>query len=274
MIAARWLAALLLATVASTAMADPHYEKAVMHSAALQRDMRLYVYLPPDYDPARRYPVLYFLHGKGNDEYALMNHLALGDIADDLIAAGDIKPLIIVAPQLDNSFGLNLNDNDHAPLADGQGAGRYQDYLVQDVPAWVEQHWAARTDRDSRMIGGISMGGYAALVAAFRYPERYARVGGHSAAVNPGYTGGWLYPLPTSRAERDPLLLAESPALGGLKIWLDCGKDDPLFSSNQALAGILRKQKRDVQWSTGPGGHDSRYWTDARLIEYLKFYGR
>ena len=258
---------------ATAADGDPHYEQVVFHSAALQRDMRLNVYLPPHYDAKLRYPVLYFLHGKGGNEYQVLNHLAIGDLADELIGNHEIKPLIIVAPELDTSFGLNLSDNDHTLLADGQRAGRYHDYLVEDVPNYVEHHWAARTDRAGRMIGGFSMGGYAALLAAFRHPARYGKVGAHSPAINPAYVGGALSPLPTSRDDRDPSWLARSAKLDGMKIWIDCGQDDLLYTSAHQLAQQLQQQGQQVQWSTGPGGHNNRYWTEDRLVDYLKFYG-
>lgn len=127
--------------------------------------MRLSVYLPAGYNASQRYPVLYFIHGYGSRETDIFDGLNLQQNAERLIEAGQIEPLIIVAPQMDNNYGLNavVNPGDPAAL----GGERYEDYLVKDVIEYTDSHFNTLAERDSRYIGGISMGGFISLHSAF-----------------------------------------------------------------------------------------------------------
>ncbi|MFD1908179.1 alpha/beta hydrolase [Paenibacillus rhizoplanae] len=127
--------------------------------------MRLSVYLPTGYNASQRYPVLYFIHGYGSRETDMWGGLELQKNADRLIEAGQIEPLIIVSPQMDNSYGLNAvaNPGDPASL----GSERYEDYLVKDVVEYTDTHFNTLAERGSRYIGGISMGGFISLHSAF-----------------------------------------------------------------------------------------------------------
>lgn len=255
-------------------------QKLVFHSEALDREMRLNVYLPAGYNASQRYPVLYFIHGYGSRETDIFDGLNLQQNAERLIEAGQIEALIIVAPQMDNSYGLNAAANPGDPAA--PGGERYEDYLVKDVVEYTDTHFNTLAERGSRYIGGISMGGFISLHAAFLHSDVYSKAGGHSPALfldDWSAAGGasglvqFLYPTETLREERDPLLLAQKRDLKDLSVYLDCGSEDSyrFFEGAEKLYTLLKSKGVPVEYHLRAGQHDGDYWK-GHMDEYLKFY--
>ncbi|RUT36528.1 esterase [Paenibacillus zeisoli] len=248
-----------------------------LSSHALQQEMNVQIYLPPGYKTSERYPVLYMLYGYGGNESSWFSYLGLNNAADQLIQAGTIKPVIIVSPAYGNSFGVNTKPGQGVNPG-GVDEGMYEDYLTKDLIKYVDRHYSTIPSKKGRYIGGASMGGYAALYLAFNHPELYSKVGGHSAALwdySPAdqFTDqrDWLYPNEKLRQQRDPLLLAASKKLAGLKVYLDAGESDQLSEEDQALYRILKTRGVPAEWHTSPGGHELDYWK-SQLDNYLKFY--
>jgi enterochelin esterase family protein len=128
--------------------------------------MPFYLYLPPGYNTqsARRYPALYLLSGLGGN-YKEWYNFNLCGIMDDFIAAGKVKPMIVVMPSgNDNpaggigSFWIN-----HAPppISDGK---RWGDYVWKDLVTYIDTNYRTIQRRESRGVGGLSAGGQAALM--------------------------------------------------------------------------------------------------------------
>ncbi|ETT72990.1 esterase [Paenibacillus sp. FSL R7-277] len=266
--------------VETAPLQSPGVQNLVFHSEALDRDMRLSVYLPAGYNASQRYPVLYFIHGYGSRETDIFDGLNLQQNAERLIEAGQIEPLIIVAPQMDNSYGLNAVANPGDPAA--LGGERYEDYLVKDVVEYTDSHFKTLAERDSRYIGGISMGGFISLHSAFLHSDVYSRVGGHSPALfldDWSLAGGenglvqFLYPTEALRQERDPLLLAQNRDLSKLSIYLDCGAEDSyrFYEGTEQLYTLLKEKGVPVEYHLRAGQHDGDYWK-SHMDEYLKFY--
>jgi len=132
------------------------------------------IILPPSYDSetARRYPILYFLHGIGENEQMLASSGGL-NLVLDLWEQHQIGEYLIVTPAADSSFYINSRD----------GRVRYEDFFLQELVPYIERRYRTRRGRASRAIGGISMGGYGALHLAFRHPELFGSVSAHSAAT-------------------------------------------------------------------------------------------
>ncbi|WP_341676728.1 alpha/beta hydrolase-fold protein [Niveibacterium sp. SC-1] len=267
-------ALLALTLVGAPAQADePRIRYEILHSAALGKDMPLIVYLPPGYDDTQRYPVLYLFHGMLENEQQ-WERIGVFEEADALIEEGGITPLIIVLPRLENSFGLNGQPESASHIAGRmvplQG-GAYEDYLAEELPAFVEQRFSAAKDRDSRYVGGLSMGGFAALHLALRHPRRYARVGGHSPALVENW--GWLYPDAATRATRDPQALAATADLDGLSVYLDCGEQDEFQFQfpTRRLGETLGERGVATQTVLRGGHHSFGYWSE-HVGEYLRFY--
>ncbi|BBI30934.1 alpha/beta hydrolase [Cohnella abietis] len=242
-------------------------QKISFNSESLGKDMKFNIYLPPNYEVKNKYPVLYIIHGYGGNEDSWIQGLGIDKSADKLLSEGKIKPLIIVSPEIDNSYGFN------------SALGKYNDYIVKDLVQYVDSHFSTDATRGGRYIGGLSMGGWAALHSAFQYPELYSKVGGHSPAVWMDFwadTGGlknWIYPSEEIRKQRDPLALAETQNLDGLSVYLDSGDQDGyrFYQGAEALNQLLLSKKVNSQYHHSPGGHDGDYWK-KNMEAYLLFY--
>ncbi len=258
--------------------------KATFYSESLQKNMRLNVYLPPNYDSQDRYPVLYVLHSYKLNEDHWFDALGITKKSDALIAKGSIEPLIIVAPEIDNSFGVNSSKQ--PGYAEGSGApgdegvlytGMYEDYITKDVVSYVDTHFNTLKSRNSRYIGGTSMGGFSALHIGFRHPELYSKVGGHSPALFDGpmwdVLEKMIYPTKEVRKQNDPLYLAANQKLNKLQIYLDMGDQDDFKVVTQKLSDILKGVKtKSFEFHVNKGGHhDDAYWS-SQMENYLLFY--
>jgi enterochelin esterase-like enzyme/membrane protein DedA with SNARE-associated domain len=200
------------------------------------------IYLPPCYDtdPARRYPVVYLLHGAGHDDQYWLE-VGADRAADAEIAAGRIDPVILVLPDGGVRF---------------EGAGEqvpFERFLSDELVPRVDGGWRTRADRAHRAIGGISLGGAQALEAAADLPRLFTAVGGHSAVIH------------------DAARLADAFARDGTAVYLDVGSEDSLRHSDEELSAAL--DARDVQhvFRVSPGRHVEDYWR-AWVPEYLRFY--
>lgn len=231
----------------NTAAVGGQLEKITIASKALGRPMRVNVYLPKGYADGAGYPVLYIIHGMGGDPDSWMPNLRMNLTADFLINQERIEPLIIVAPQMDDSYGL----------------GMYEEYLCVDLIQFVDSRYKTNPSREKRFIGGLSMGGFIALRSAFLHDDLFSKVGGHSAALF-GYPG-------TTKDEDNPIFIAKSKDLTNLKVYLDCGNLDPLYSPTAELYDLLQSKGVASENHLYQGGHTGQYWMD-HMAEYLLFY--
>src|SRR5271166_1032798 len=142
-------------------------EFSVINSAILERSVRYCAFLPAsfDEDKTRRYPVLYYLHGLGDNEQSLLN-LGGWDVISDLRRQGKIGDFIVLAPSAGRTFYLNSEN----------GKIRYEDFFLKEFIPQMEKKYRAQSTHATRGITGVSMGGYGALRFAFKYPDQFAAV--------------------------------------------------------------------------------------------------
>ncbi|HPL28798.1 MAG TPA: OpgC domain-containing protein, partial [Anaerolineae bacterium] len=231
-------------------------------SGALGFSMPYWAYLPPDYGSSdRRYPVLYMLHGAGahRDEWL---SFGLVDVADREISAGALPPMIIILPQGDQSFWIN-----------NVGGLRWGDYVTQDLVAHIDATWSTMPEPQARALGGLSMGGYGALVLGFTHPEAFGVIGAHTPCLHSEGPGVALLGTGDEYAQRDPITLASTLAgLDQLRIWIDVGEQDPWLGRVEHLHDILADRGIGHDWQALPGTHIGEYWS-THVIDYLHFYG-
>ena len=277
-------AALLMGCVlafAPIARAAARAECATLSSAILHRSVPYCVLLPPTFDTekTRHYPILYLLHGLGDNDQMLIHSGGL-NLIDDLWEQHQLGEFLIVTPSAGASFYINSRDGRH----------RYEDFFLREFMPNIEKRYRAQPGRKSRGIAGISMGGYGALHIAFRHPQLFAAVGAHSAALIeklPEITAQNSSHLSTLRVLRDafgspfdpafwkqndPLTIARTANLAGLKIYFDCGSEDDygFDAGAQALDKLLTSRHIPHEFHLYPGGHDWSYFA-AHLPALLQF---
>ncbi|MGA7399458.1 MAG: alpha/beta hydrolase-fold protein, partial [Candidatus Sulfotelmatobacter sp.] len=168
---------LAVSVVSLPAHAQSRIDCNALNSKILNHPVRYCVYLPASYDagatkkPPQRYPVLYFLHGLGDNEQTLFNSGGW-TLLDDLRQQHKVGDFLIVAPEGRRSFYINSAD----------GSVRYSDFFLQEFIPAIESKYRISSGRRNRAISGISMGGYGALRFAFSHPEMFSAASAQSAA--------------------------------------------------------------------------------------------
>lgn len=236
-----------------------------VQSAALGRSVPYRVLLPADYgQQARRYPVLYLLHGLtgGYTDWSTRTRL---------VEYTRTQPLIIVMPDAGNSWYTN---------AAGDPSAKFEDFVLADLVADVEKKFDAIASRDARAIAGLSMGGYGAVKMALKRPAQFVFAGSFSGAMPAGHDPEYgrqfgtefvrmqaIFGPPGSetRRDNDVYALAEAvPPSTAPYVYFDCGTSDGLLESNRRLAAVLQKGGVRYEYHEVPGAHSWAYW-DARV---------
>ena len=229
----------------------PHGEIRIekYNSALTGAERTCYVYLPPQYasEPARRFPVLYLMHGAGEDETGWATQGMMRDIMDNLIAEGSCEPMIIVC------------EHAVATLAGAQPAGgfnlfnfdAFEKVTVEETVPTFDARFRTLTDRDHRAICGLSLGGFQAYTIGLDHPELFGWIG--------GFSGSGRGPGDRRDAEMYPQSLNEDYHL----LYISIGTDEPA----QMYAGIrdlhLALDKLGVKhfYYESPGtGHEWLTW--------------
>jgi S-formylglutathione hydrolase FrmB len=262
-----------------------------LNSRILKHPVHYCVYLPASYGasaavhPARSYPVLYFLHGLGDNERTLFNSGGW-TLLDDLRRQHKMGEFLIVAPEGGRTFYINSAD----------GSTRYGDFFLQEFIPLIESKYRISKGRSNRAISGISMGGYGALRFAFAHPEMFSAVSAQSAALitetpheldTAARSGAPLGKLlatvfgsPIDAAhwkENSPFVLAarNQPAVRKLNIYFNCGQDDNYGFEKGAVALHEQLQKAGVrhEYHLYPGDHSLSYFL-AHFTEVMEFHSR
>ena len=268
----------------SRLLASSRVECNSLPSKILNRAVPYCVLLPPSFDADKtlRFPILYFLHGLGDNEQMFLRSGGW-NLVDDLREKGRIKEFLIATPAGGPSFYINSLD----------GKVRYEDFLLQEFFPFIERSYRVRSGRANRAISGISMGGYGALHLAFRHPQLFSAVSAHSAAlleklpsassVNSQPAGaarffGGLFgnpPDPSFWERHNPIAIARTAPLSGLKIYFDCGTEDDFgFEAGvTALNKTLTARKIPHEFHLYPGRHDWSYFA-SHLEASLSFHSK
>lgn len=280
---------LLTALLPLAARAQSRTDCNVIHSRILRQTVHYCAQLPPDYDAndakQRRYPVLYFLHGLGQNEQTMFG-TGGWSLIEDLRRHHKIGDFLIVAPEAKRTFYINSADN----------SVRYSDFFLQEFMPYIEGRYRVQPGRQARAITGISMGGYGALRFAFAHPELFSAVSAQSAALitqtpqelsaadRPGTSLGRLLgsafgqPINTLHWNQNSVFVLarkNQAALRSLAIYFNCGQQDD-FGFEDGAAALDRQLRAEGirhEYHLYPGDHSLTYFL-AHMEELMEFHSR
>jgi enterochelin esterase family protein len=233
----------------------PHGEVAAVYyqSKALGVPRRMQVYTPAGYATSgKRYPVLYLLHGAGDNDVAWLVAGRANFIIDNLIAAGKANPMIVVMPA------------GHTPPPAGGGpapADAFGRDFLTDVMPYVEKNYRTLPGRENRAIAGLSMGGQQTLNIGLTNLDKFSQLG--------VFSSGWFGQDGAASFERNNQALLADPKLNArIKLfWLATGKADFVMPSTKAALALLDQHKIRYTYKETEGGHTWPNWR-AYLNEF------
>lgn len=241
----------------------PHGEVRIAwyQSTALGTLRSMRVYTPPGYESGTaRYPVLYLLHGSGDEDSGWSTIGRANFILDNLLAAKKAAPMIVVMPN--GSMPRPVN----APTGPGNLSAleRFTDELLKNVMPYVEKHYRVADGRENRAIAGLSMGGGQTLAVAPANLDRFAYIGVFSAG---------LFQQSTEEYVKTNAGFFQNPEKTNQMVklfWIGVGAKDTLVSaSSQKLVEALKAHGIKHEFHESEGAHT---WINWR--HYLNDYAQ
>ena len=274
---------LLLIFCTPAILAQGRIDCSSVDSHILKRPVRYCAQVPGSYDrkdasgQLPRFPVLYYLHGLGDNEQSF-SRSGGWTLIEDLREHGKIGDFLIVAPEGRSSFYINSAD----------GREHYSDFFLREFLPFIEKKYRVAPGRENRAVTGISMGGYGALRFAFAYPELFSAVSAQSAALildSPealNATGmlGDVFGSPIDMAHwraNDPFALARKnrAEIAKMAIYFNCGQSDE-YGFDKGAAALdkqLTREKIPHEYRPYPGGHSMNYFL-GHLAEVIEFHSQ
>jgi enterochelin esterase-like enzyme len=260
-----------------------------MQSEILNMDRKYAVYLPPDYDISKRsYPVLYLLHGGGDNQTAWIQFGEVMHITDKAIKEGMATSMIIIMPDASAGRRGYFNSMD--------GDWRYEDFFFEEFIPYIERTYRIKSEKRYRAVAGLSMGGGGTFIYALHHPELFSSACPLSANCGPvslddNQKFRWTWPRgPNSerkeftREEKEIFFTGRSVLYmiknmpeeqkKEIRWYIDCGDDDQLFYDSNSLIHIaMRDNEIPHEYRVRDGGHNWQYWREA-LPEVLRFISK
>lgn len=250
-----------------------------LRSDVLQMERKYAIYLPPDYELSERsYPVLYLLHGGGDDQTGWVQFGEVLHIADKAIKAGLATPMIIVMP--------DANTKRRGYFNDPKGDWNYEDFFFQELMPHVEKTYRIKGEKRYRAVAGLSMGGGGSFMYALHHPELFSSACPLSASCGPitlQDAGRWLERRSDTKYTDDEKkayfdshsavqLVKTMPAdkIKSVRWYIDCGDDDFLFEGNSLMHIEMRKKDIPHEYRVRDGAHTWTYWRES-LPNVLEF---
>jgi enterochelin esterase-like enzyme len=211
---------------------------------------KMVVYTPPGYDPAKKYPAFYLLHGGGDDETGWQRKGSADIILDNLYADKKIVPMIVVMP---NGFAKAAGEK--APKGKGGGSA-FEDDLIKDIIPYVDSRYSTLSSSGERALAGLSMGAGQSLGIGLKNLDKFAWIG--------AFSGGGK----SAKSLSDPVSLRKLRLL-----WISCGDKDQLaFKGAESLHNVLAEKNIPHVWHVDSGGHTWPVWkNDLYLIAQMLF---
>ena len=270
---------LLILVAIATAQTGKVRDDLSMTSKILKMDRKYAVYLPAGYETSQRsYPVLYLLHGSGDDHTGWVQFGEVLLIADKAILDGSATPMVIVMPDANTGQKGYFNDT--------KGQWRYEDFFFQEFMPFIEKTYRIKADKRYRAISGLSMGGGGTYIYALHHPELFSAACPLSASPGPLN----LEEAKKRLARTDPNV-ADSVVLKyynsqsvlalvdkmpedqkkAVRWYIDCGDDDFLGEGNCLIHIAMRKKEIPHEFRIRDGAHNWTYWRESlpKVLEFV-----
>lgn len=245
------------------------YETRTVKSDILKADRKYAIYLPPGYEESdQSYPVLYLLHGGGDDHTGWVQFGQVQHIADKAIAEGKASRMIIVMPDANTGKRGYFNQID--------GSFNYEDFFFKELIPHIEKTYRVRSERRYRAVAGLSMGGGGTIFYALHQPDLFAAAAPLSAS-----TGNWTIDqqkerfkdLKVSNAQQEAYFKRHSVSgildnatedelkkIKSIRWYISCGDDDFLYEGNALMHIAFKKKEVPHEYRVKDGAHTWTYW--------------
>jgi len=272
-----FLVLILSISTAANAQYGTVYDDLSMDSKILKSKRKYAVYLPPDYNRSERnYPVLYLLHGAGDDHTGWVQFGEVLRITDEAIADGRATPMIIIMPDAQTGKRGYWDAID--------GSWNYEQFFFEEFMPHVESKYRIKKEKRYRAISGLSMGGGGSFVYAMHRPDLFISACPMSAFVGPLSVDGMKNIIENNGYKSDDtienyyhnydaLYMANNNELDRLRSvrwYIDCGDEDFLYEGNSLLHIAFMKRDIDHQYRVRDGAHNWTYWRES-LYDVLQF---
>ena len=247
-------------------------------SKILKMDRKYAIYLPSDYETSQRsYPVLYLLHGAGDDHSGWVQFGEVKNIADKAIAEGKSTAMIIVMP--------DGNTGQRGYFNSPKGDWNYEDFFFQEFMPSIETTYRIRAEKRYRAISGLSMGGGGTFMYALRHPELFSSACPLSAATgpltledassrlkkqNPDLSDADIANYFSNHSATELIKNMPDDQKKAVRWYIDCGDDDFLYEGNSLVHIAMRKKEIPHEFRVRDGAHNWTYWREA-LPTVLEF---
>ena len=253
------------------------FDNLSLPSKILKMERKYAVYLPPDYESSdRSYPVLYLLHGGGDDQTGWVQFGEVLNIADKAINEGKATPMVIIMP--------DANTGQRGYSNNATGTWRYEDFFFEELIPFVEKKYRIKGEKKYRAVAGLSMGGDGSFTYALHHPELFSSACPLSAGTGPFTLEDAKTRLRNTPNITDSLIekfykrqsvhyminnWADS-LKKSVRWYIDCGDDDRLSEGNALAHVAMSKREIPHEFRIRDGGHSWTYWR-AALPEVLLF---
>ncbi len=268
----------LLLASAAPAQQSRVLDNLSMTSDILDGERKYAVYLPPDYDVSdRSYPVLYLLHGGGDDQTGWIQFGEVRHITDRALAAGRATPMVIVMPDASGERRGYFNDV--------VGEWRYEDFFFDEFIPYVEANYRIKGEKRYRAVSGLSMGGGGSFMYALHRPDMFSSAAPLSAStgaltvedlkqrLGEAAEGASDEQIEAYFQRHSAVELVRSlpvEDLSAVRWYIDCGDDDFLYEGNSLVHIEMRRRDVPHEFRIRDGGHTWTYWRES-LPDVLHF---
>jgi len=244
------------------------YDNLSLPSKILKSDRKYAVYLPPGYETSdRSYPVLYLLHGAGDDQTGWVQFGEVLNITDKAIADGSATAMVIIMP--DGNTGRRGYFNDI------KGDWNYEDFFFKELVPYVEKKYRIKSEKRFRAIAGLSMGGGGTFMYALHHPEMFSSACPLSAAVgpltlddarkaylknNPHLPDSVIVSYYNQHSALQLINNVPDSLKKAVRWYIDDGDDDFLYEGNCLVHIAMRKKDIPHEFRVRDGGHTWTYW--------------